>query len=251
MVNDIIFCKSFFFNIFHFTNYKYTDNSAGTRIHYFAYMTKGHARICTKDETVTINEGDVFYIPDGCQYHSYWYGDPQIEFISLGFRFMPNFRNEQHSPQVIKKSEEIVQMMRRIATASTLDGSTIGEFYTLVGLLMQQMTCRLEGKQSVLIEKVKELILTHPEYTVKEIAKNCAVSESALYTTFHKHSKQSICAIRTTVVMEATRDLLISTDLPIEEISRRMRFSSSTYFRKCFKEYFGLSPREMRKQSGI
>ena len=141
--------------------------------------------------------------------------------------------------------------MERIAAAGTPNSTTVGEFYTLVGQLMPRMTARTEGRQAVLIEKAKKLILAHPEYTVREIAKACAVSESALYAAFHKHSEQSISAVRTTVIMEATRDLLISTDLPIEEIGRRMRFSSSTYFRKCFKDYFGISPRELRKRSGI
>jgi AraC-like DNA-binding protein len=251
MVNDIIFCKSFDFNVFRFSDYKYTDNSAGIHIHYFAYMTRGRARISTEKETVLVNAGDVFYIPDGCKYRSYWYGEPEIEFISLGFRFMPNFRNEQYPPQVIEKSEEIVSAMQRIADTGAPDCAAVGEFYTLVGRLMPRMTCRTEGRQAALIERARRLILAHPEYTVREIAKGCAISESALYAAFHKHSEQSISEIRKTVVMEATRDLLISTDLPIEEIGRRMRFSSSTYFRKCFKDYFGISPRELRKSSGI
>ncbi len=251
MVNDIIFCNSFVFNNFRFTNYKYTDNSAGIHIHYFAYMTKGNARICAKNETVHINEGDVFYIPDGCQYRSYWYGSPEIEFVSLGFRFMPNFRGRYYPPQVIEKSEEIVRMMQSIIERGALDGATVGEFYTLVGQLMPRMTCRQDGRQAALIEKARELIVLHPEYTVGEIAKGCAVSESALYAAFHKHSEKSIYEIRRSVIMEAAKDLLISTDHPIEEISRRMRFSSGTYFRKCFKEYFGISPRELRKSSGI
>ena len=54
MVDDMIFCKSFAFNNFHFMNYKYTDKTEGIQIHYLAYMTRGNARICTKEETVYI-----------------------------------------------------------------------------------------------------------------------------------------------------------------------------------------------------
>ena len=134
-MNDTIFCNSFAFNNFHFTNYKYTDNSAGIHIHYFAYMTRGHAKICAENETVAIREGDIFYIPHGCQYRSYWYGDPDIEFISLGFRFLPNFKGRYYPPQVIARNEAAVQMMQSLVRRPP-DEAAVGEFYTLTSLLM-------------------------------------------------------------------------------------------------------------------
>jgi transcriptional regulator GlxA family with amidase domain len=51
--------------------------------------------------------------------------------------------------------------------------------------------------------------------------------------------------------MEKARELLTSSDLSIEEIARKLNFSSGAYFRKCFKEYYNASPREMRKMGGI
>ena len=102
-----------------------------------------------------------------------------------------------------------------------------------------------------MIERAQETIAKHPEYTVAEIARACAVSESALYAAFHAHSDKSIAQIRRGVIMATADAMLISTDHSIEEISRRMGFGSGTYFRKCFKEYFGVSPRERRKQAGI
>ena len=181
MVNDIIFCKSFDFNVFRFSDYKHTDNSAGIHVHYFAYMTRGHAKICTKRKTVPIRQGDVFYIPNGCQYRSYWYGDPEIEFISLGFRFMPNFQNRYYAPQVIETGEDDIQTMREIVACGILDSITVGKFYGLVGSLVQKMRNEHQTKQTALIEKVKDLLGLHPEYTVGDIAKACTVSESALY----------------------------------------------------------------------
>ena len=46
-------------------------------------------------------------------------------------------------------------------------------------------------------------------------------------------------------------ELLVSTDDSVEEISRRLSFSSGAYFRKCFKAHFGLSPRALRKKHEI
>ena len=251
VVDDIIFCNSFIFNNYHFMNYKYTDKTEGIPIHYFAYMTKGNAKICTRDETVYINQGDLFYIPNGCKYRSYWYGDPEIEFISLGFRFMPNFQNKHYEPQVIERDEDAIKAIKEIVEYGTLDGIAIGKFYTLVGALHKKLQHRSVDKDADLIEKVKGLLAEHPDYTVKDIAKACAVSESTLYSAFRKNSDTSMHDVKKSVVMEAAKDLLVSTDHPVEEISRRLNFSSSVYFRKCFKEHFGVSPRQMRKAGGI
>ena len=251
MENNIIFCNSFDFNTFRFLNYKYTDKAAGVEINYFAYMTEGTAKICTEDETVYIKEGDLFFIPNGCKYRSYWYGSPKIEFISLAFRFMPNFDNKYYPVQVIQYDAHAARMMQDIAARETLDAAVIGEFYSMVGLLMPTMTFRCKGHMAETVDKVKRLIVGDPHLTTKELAKKCALSESALYSLFKKHSDRSINDIKRAVIIEKAKDLLISTDRPVEELSRMLGFSSSAYFRKCFKEHFGISPREMRKHSGI
>ena len=164
---------------------------------------------------------------------------------------MPNFQNLYYAPQVIETGEDDIQTMREIVACGILDSINVGKFYGLVGSLVQKMRNEHQTKQSALIEKVKDLLGLHPEYTVGDIAKACTVSESALYATFRKYSDIGIHEIKKGVIMEKAKDLLITTDYRIEEISRMLNFSSSVYFRKCFKEHFGISPREMRKSTGI
>ena len=139
MVNDIIFCKSFIFNTYRFANYRSTDNRKGIDVNYFAYMVKGNAKIRTDSETVTISEGDIFFLPNGCKYTSYWYGEPQIEFISLGFGFMPNFEGRYYPPQILPRLPEAIDRMKDIAAKVTPTCETVGKFYTLAGLLMKKM----------------------------------------------------------------------------------------------------------------
>jgi len=252
MPNNAIFSDSFHFHLYKFTKYKYTDNRSGVILNYLAYMAKGSAKLNTvENETVNISEGDIFFIPNGCKYRSYWYGSPEIEFISLGFVFMPNFDNKHYTPQVIKKDSDAITLMKDIISQPTLDGKLIGKFYTLVGMLIPNMVYRTQNKQLEIIEKAKHLIAVDPTLKVREIARMCAVSESALYSSFKKYSEQSINELKTGVMMKKAEALVVSTDHPIEEISRRLGFSSSSYFRKCFKDHFGMSPREMRKKSGM
>jgi len=249
-MDNAIFCESFAFKTFRMKRYRHNDSSAGATRNYFAMMIKGSGKLCTENETVSIREGNIFFIPKACRYHSYWSGDPDIEFISLGFLLLPDFENRYYAPQTIEKSDDAVSLIYEIV-ASPPDCVSVGKLYTLVGMLLPKMAYKTKSKQSELVDTVKRFIASNPDCTVSEIAKKCAVSESTLYSTFKKHSSQSINELKKSAAMEKAKELLISTDYPIEEISRRLHFSSSSYFRKCFKEYFGSSPRELRKREGF
>ncbi len=251
MTNDIIFSKSFYFTAYRYYKYRHTDNSAGTDKYYFAYMTKGNGKICTDSETVEVKEGDVFFIPSGTKYHSYWRGEDELEFISLGFVFFPDFDGNRYPVQAFKGRSEAVGIMKNLASKKELSPASIGEFYTLIALLLPDMKCVTNNRKNALVNKAKRLIAERPECSVGDVAKACAVSVSALYAAFSSHSDKSINDFRKETVLKRARELLVSTDLSIEEIARRLNFSSGAYFRKCFKEYFQRSPREIRRMGGI
>jgi len=251
MTNDIIFSRSFYFTTYRFLKYRHNDNSGGINNYYFAYMVRGRGRLSVENETVEISEGDIFFIPSGTKYHSYWYGDPEVEFISLGFTFFPNFEGRYYPVQAIKGSTEEIDIMKRIAERNTVDAASVGDFYTLVARLLPNMTYKTSTRQGALVERAKRYIAANPTETVRDIARALAVSESALYLAFAAHSDISINDFKKETVLRRAKELLVSTDLSVEEIGRMLNFSSGAYFRKCFKEYFSLSPREMRRTGGI
>lgn len=116
-MNDILFSNSFFFRTLLMDTFHYTDNRCGSPCHYFAYMLSGKSKIVTDYDTVEICEGDIFYIPNKVSYQSYWYGNPEIKFISLGFLYMPNFDNKSYSLQVIphgSETETVITLFKTI-----------------------------------------------------------------------------------------------------------------------------------------
>ncbi len=136
--------------------------------------------------------------------------------------------------------------MRDIVNYGPADSVLVGKFYMLLGVLMPNMTYHFETKQASLIDIAEKIITENPKITVRELAQRCAVSESSLYSVFKNHRGKTINQIKQGVIMRRAQELLIYTDYPIEEISGRLGFSSSSYFRKCFKAHFGISPRNMR-----
>lgn len=250
-MNDTLFSSSFIFCTINFSKYHYTDNRNGAPSHYFAYMFSGKCRIVTESQVIEVNEGDIFYIPNNCSYRSYWYGTPNIKFISLGFVYFPNFENKKYSVQVIPHNENAVQLMLSLAETHPLTAKAIGEFYTLAGMLIPTMHHTSLSHSEEIVLKTHEYLLSHPHANAPELAKNCAVSEASLYAAFKKASDITPNVLKNALLLKRAKELLISTDKSIECLSDSLNFSSASRFRKNFKSYFGMTPREMRRRHDI
>lgn len=250
-MNDIIFSESFGFHTLVFDKFSYTDNRNGAPSHFFAYMLSGSCEIVTNADKVEISKGDIFYIPDKCSYQSYWYGDPEIRFISLAFRYMPNFENRTYPVQVIPFSESAALLFEKLPTSAPLTAYDIGVFYTLAGLLIPAMKYNSFSRTQELVQRVQNLMSQNPRARISELAEACAVSEASLYSAFQKESGITPNTLRNNLILDQAKDMLITTDKPIEQICDFLGFSSASYFRKKFKARFNITPREMRKRYRI
>lgn len=251
-MNDAVFSKGFLFAALSFHKFHYTDNRSGVQHHFFALMLSGHCRITTENaETVEINEGDIFYIPNNCRYQSYWHGNPEVAFISLGFLYLPNFDERTYPVQVIPSCAKAVELFHLLSAQKKLSARDVGLFYTLAGILVPSMQFKSVCRSREIVEHTENFLVEHPFARTSELAKSCAISEASLYSAFQKSSDITLNQLRNKILLEKARDLLITTDKPIEYISDLMQFSSSSYFRKKFKAMFNLTPREMRKKYQI
>ena len=250
-MNDIIFSNGFHFFTLEFDRFHDCDNRTGAPAHYFAYMLSGKCKIVTNSETVEIQEGDILYIPNAGSYRSYWYGNPKIRFISLGFQFFPKFDSKTYPIQKVPLNDRAVELFYWLSNIRRLSAQDIGVFYTLVGVLLPLMSHNTVCRTQEIVELTQNYLTNHPHATVSELAKVCAISEAALYSAFHKSSDVTLNQLRNNLLLEKAKDMLISTDKPIEYISSWLGFSSTSYFRKKFKQYYDMPPKEMRKKYRI
>lgn len=257
-INDTIFSQSFRFVNVKFNKYHFTDNRRGAPSHYFAYMISGRCEIVTETEKIKIEKGEIFYIPNQCPYRSYWYGEDEVSFISLGFMNMPNFDGKSYPVQVIPNSgdaaeiyAEAVALMENISDTAHISARDVGLFYTLVGLLLPVMKYNVSNRESEIIRKCALYLKENPTAKIPDAAKHCAVSEAALYNAFRHESDITPNTLKNNLLLERSKDILISTDNTIEYISDALGFSSASYFRKKFKTYFGITPKEMRNRYRI
>jgi len=95
------------------------------------------------------------------------------------------------------------------------------------------------------LNKINQIILDHlddEKFGVNELAAEIGLSKSQTFRKVKSSSKKSVNQlIRETRIQEAAR-LILESDLHASEISYKTGFSSPSYFNKCFRHYYGITP---------
>lgn len=228
------------------------------------YITHGSGTYCSKwKKNVPLKAGDILLLfPD--EWHSYrpqdstgwdeyWIcfkGPTMDEWVKNEF-----FSNKQHLYSV-GINMEIVQLYKYaiataikqplgfqhilagiteliLATMNTLDKSRTGEY--------QQMGHQINRAKMLIYEKYQT------EINMQAIANEVCMSYSYFRHLFKKHTGLSPNQYLQELRIQKSKELLVSTDLPCQEIAYRIGYDNPVYFSVLFKKMTHLSPTEYRK----
>lgn len=243
------FEKSFTFTEITAAPGRHTDASDGTRVNFLAMMLEGTSRIVCPTHEINMAAGDVFFIPLGCRYHSYWYGDKKVRWISIGFTHFPGCDNN-YILQKITADDTVREVMHYLSRYKTADCHSIGKFYTLLGELIGTMEKETPSKHRVLIDSAISYMNATPTASMREVAKHCRVSESGLYAAFRECGTTPALS-RQKQQIEHAVTLITTTDLTTDEIAERSGFNSTAYFLRVLKKLTGKTTREIRRGVNI
>ena len=100
-----------------------------------------------------------------------------------------------------------------------------------------------------LLEQINTYVEDHLEekITLKRIASQFSVSVSTVTQLFQKKTEGTFHAFVTDRRMERARTL-IQQGLPLEAVGRAIGYQDHSTFYRAFRQTFGISPREYRKQ---
>jgi two-component system, response regulator YesN len=101
-----------------------------------------------------------------------------------------------------------------------------------------------------MVDSVRQYVrahLTDQDLSRSRIASEIHLNPDYLSFTFHDKSGQSLTAFIASERIRAAKKLLITTDLPIGDISTRTGFTDISYFSKQFKQLIGMTPQQYRK----
>ena len=105
--------------------------------------------------------------------------------------------------------------------------------------------------QGKFIEQAQSLILeniSNEQFGVSELADLMSMSRSNLLRKIKKQTQLSASQFIREVRLQKGMKMLKETELTVSEISYEVGFSNTSYFIKCFRDYYGCSPGEARKK---
>jgi AraC-like DNA-binding protein len=100
------------------------------------------------------------------------------------------------------------------------------------------------------VSKALNLLHERPQHpwTLDSLAAEVALSRAAFAKRFKSMVGQSMFQYLTSLRMQKASDLLITTQLPVYEISSRSGYESELAFTRTFKKHAGVTPKQFRKQ---
>ncbi|MFC2132422.1 helix-turn-helix domain-containing protein, partial [Bacteroidota bacterium] len=101
------------------------------------------------------------------------------------------------------------------------------------------------------INKITEIVeenISNEQFGVSELAREIAMSRSNLLRKIKKLTKLSVSQFIRQVRLKNAMEMLKQTSFTVSEVSYKVGFSSTSYFIKCFHDYYGYSPGEVGKR---
>ena len=251
-MNDIRFYNSFVFRLHSFRRNIHTDNSHGISNHFFGRLIHGEARIePLEGAPLELREGDVFYLPMGLCYHSYWTPSADcgtVAWDSYGFEWIPLPEAKRYALQALSCTEEELALLGEINKKSPPSVEDVGKLYTFLGTMLPRMISADADPHRDLLIRAEAYISKHPDLQVPHLARHLGMSESGLYAFFQSYAHTTPVKVKNRILVEKAIPLLCNTDLSVEEISARLGFQTAAYFRKIVKAHTGKTPSQLRRK---
>ena len=211
---------------------------------------------------LTAKSGNLVYTALGSQYKVRFFNFKNERSSTLGINFY--LFNERRQPLSLDKdiaifntNEEIVAALER-AESYLLSSTkqTQARFKAVLLQILSELgensrflTLNREYGYPTLSRAIRYLNENlERNVSVKELASFCNVSEVYLRVLFQKFIGISPAKYRIELRLKKAENYLLYGDIPINEISELLGFSSTAYFIKLFKQKHGCSPLVYRKQ---
>ncbi len=233
-------------------NHHETVQGAGITLSFdhprIGYVIKGTADFLYRGKSYTAREGDLIYIAVGTKYSSIWYGSPEVEFYTFDFSF--NSKRAFYGYRFCILRDYPRKTLDQIYTAAQNSHlEAIGSLYLLINDLFNKMESdEMTIEKSTIAPAVEYLENRYMDkITVAELAALCHCSESRFFALFKETTGVSPIHYKHNIAIQNALNLLVTTELSIEEISLATGFTSSNYFRTVFTKITGTQPLNVRK----
>jgi TolB-like protein/AraC-like DNA-binding protein/Tfp pilus assembly protein PilF len=98
------------------------------------------------------------------------------------------------------------------------------------------------------VTAIVEKNISNEKFGVSELADEMNMSRSNLLRKVKKVTKLSVSQMISQIRLKRSMEMLRKSSLNVSEVSHQVGFSSTSYFIKCFREYYGYPPGEVGKR---
>ncbi|MDU2829928.1 MAG: AraC family transcriptional regulator [Anaerococcus sp.] len=253
-----------------------TSNNINSRIHFhpfteFYFILDGKGKFSIEDRVINTNKDDFFIINSNVGHSIYSGEDENLVYISFGVDsiFVKNllnddnidedkyiYKNIENDQDYFIKSFDIIneEFNSNNIFSQSMANAKASEFViTLLRNFKDEIVITNDIKINKQIDYIKNFI----DNNYSEDIKLESLSKMAYMNKFHliAEFKQSyrVTPIDYLILkrIEVTKNLLISTNHSMEEISSIVGFNSQSYFNQVFRKKVGLTPSQFRKNHRI
>lgn len=216
-------------------------------------ILKGGGRFCSENsEDVCVLPGDIILVPMTSTYISHWTGSPDILYISFHF----SFENELTGYIPLQKISGCENLKEGFEfaydnfSAANQQFKILSIFYDILNEISPKIKIYSEKPISISasVQKAIDYIVFNytNEIQISTLAKIANLSPSRFFAVFKKETGSTPIEYKNRILIRNAEKMLLTTDLSIEEISEKLGFNSSSYFRRTFKSFTGKSPRDYK-----
>ena len=210
-----------------------------------AYRIRGDAEISSGEENLSVQSGDVLFLPQNTGYAARYTDTEMIVFHFLTAK-------DGELPQKIRPQnpEEIFQLFRQALSVwekkkPGYEMFSASLLYRIFGLLLESeyendLPPHFLAAVSLLNSRFRQTSLS-----IREICRETGISETVFRELFRKTYRKTPVAYLTKLRLDAAREL-ISSGISVEEAALSCGFSDPKYFARVVKKTDGCTPRDWK-----
>lgn len=243
--------------------YRYSAYIKGRKVSGLVYCLSGNALYSFENVQVTLNPGELIFLPESAAYSVCCSGDSTFRHITVNFNIppgdlellLPPGFDEIADQMVITDALDIKESMERLLH---LWESKSRGYQVMAKSLVYELTYKyfiLLGKKyhSEEYRKIKPAKRLLDEQFTKNIpiahlADLCGFSETHFRRLFTKTFQCSPTEYRLNKRILQAKDFLLMEEMSVSEIARAVGFEDANYFSRIFKTYTGVAPSEYARR---
>ncbi|MBR5536009.1 MAG: helix-turn-helix transcriptional regulator [Clostridia bacterium] len=218
------------------------------RRHELIYMVRGSMYLAQEDEHLTVKEGDVVFLRAGKLHYGYAPSPDKVEFYWV--HFLTDDENELDLPLIahFDNPAQIIRLFHQLFHFASISPTDADCATTL---LLHGVKNEILGKKFPHLSlggDVCNWIKEHfsENISVSSVAEHFGYSTDYISTRVKEKTGMSAKSYITHCRMQSAKQILLCSDLSVEEIAHQCGFLDSKAFFKVFKKSEGITPTQYR-----